>query len=275
MPATVTARIALAKPNILDVISCPLLDWRLSYPSSTLSFRRARFTITAENADNALLPAFPHRHEHRAHAIDLHALIGFDVGYEREHVGLLRRAGRVEQRLHHGQRAAVMLDHAFEKQPIELAAFAVLEALHLVGREHPGHQRGAVRVQLGAARDALAADLEPPLHHLDHVVLRQFDAQRELLHLVAGGTRLEQFHHLQRLRVMADHPLHELDVGAGVLDLRQVEYTGADIKFMQGMIGHHAQALEMVELLKTRTASDEMKKLALRIELSQDDETKS
>lgn len=57
-------------------------------------------------------------------------------------------------------------------------------------------------------------------------------------------------------------------------DLSQVQYTGADIKFMQGMIGHHAQALEMVELLKTRSASDDMKKLALRIELSQDDEIK-
>jgi uncharacterized protein (DUF305 family) len=55
-------------------------------------------------------------------------------------------------------------------------------------------------------------------------------------------------------------------------DLSQVEYTGADIKFMQGMIGHHAQALEMVELLKTRSASGDLKKLALRIELSQDDE---
>jgi len=55
-------------------------------------------------------------------------------------------------------------------------------------------------------------------------------------------------------------------------DLSQVAYTGADIKFMQGMIGHHAQALEMVELLKTRTTSDDLKKLALRIELSQDDE---
>src|SRR5579862_2846619 len=55
-------------------------------------------------------------------------------------------------------------------------------------------------------------------------------------------------------------------------DLSQVQYTGADIKFMQGMIGHHAQALEMVALLKTRSNSDDMKKLALRIELSQDDE---
>ena len=59
---------------------------------------------------------------------------------------------------------------------------------------------------------------------------------------------------------------------AAASDLSQVEYTGADIKFMQGMIGHHAQALEMVQLLKTRTQNEDMKRLALRIELSQDDE---
>jgi uncharacterized protein (DUF305 family) len=57
-------------------------------------------------------------------------------------------------------------------------------------------------------------------------------------------------------------------------DLSQVQYVGADIKFMQGMIGHHTQALEMVELLHTRTASSDMKKLALRIKLSQEDEIK-
>jgi uncharacterized protein (DUF305 family) len=55
-------------------------------------------------------------------------------------------------------------------------------------------------------------------------------------------------------------------------DLSQVQFTGADIKFMQGMIGHHSQAVEMTSLLKTRTASDDMRKLALRIEVSQLDE---
>lgn len=55
-------------------------------------------------------------------------------------------------------------------------------------------------------------------------------------------------------------------------DLSRVQYTGADIKFMQGMIGHHAQALEMTDLLKTRTASGDMKKLAERIAISQADE---
>ena len=43
---------------------------------------------------------------------------------------------------------------------------------------------------------------------------------------------------------------------------------------MQGMIGHHAQALEMTDLLKTRSADPDMKKLAQRIELSQADEIK-
>jgi uncharacterized protein (DUF305 family) len=59
---------------------------------------------------------------------------------------------------------------------------------------------------------------------------------------------------------------------AKATDLSQVQFTGADVKFMQGMIGHHAQALEMTGLLATRTRSDDMKKLALRIDLSQDDE---
>lgn len=58
------------------------------------------------------------------------------------------------------------------------------------------------------------------------------------------------------------------------VDLSQVEHTPADVEFMQGMIGHHAQALEMTELLASRTASDDMKLLAKRIELSQADEIK-
>jgi uncharacterized protein (DUF305 family) len=49
-------------------------------------------------------------------------------------------------------------------------------------------------------------------------------------------------------------------------------YTAADVKFMQGMIHHHSQAIDMVELLYQRTASDDMKKLAKRIEVSQNDE---
>jgi len=55
-------------------------------------------------------------------------------------------------------------------------------------------------------------------------------------------------------------------------DLSRVQHTAADVKFMQGMIGHHQQAIEMTTLLKTRTESENMKKLAMRIDVSQEDE---
>lgn len=56
------------------------------------------------------------------------------------------------------------------------------------------------------------------------------------------------------------------------VDQSHVQHTPADVAFMQGMIGHHAQALEMTALLATRTRNDSMRKLALRIEVSQADE---
>ena len=55
-------------------------------------------------------------------------------------------------------------------------------------------------------------------------------------------------------------------------DLAGIRFTEADVMFMQGMISHHAQALEMTELLDTNTASDAMRATARRIELSQEDE---
>ncbi len=55
-------------------------------------------------------------------------------------------------------------------------------------------------------------------------------------------------------------------------DLSKVQATPADVKFMQGMIGHHAQAIEMTALIATRTSRDEMKLLGQRISVSQADE---
>ena len=55
-------------------------------------------------------------------------------------------------------------------------------------------------------------------------------------------------------------------------DLAGILYTEADVKFMQGMISHHAQALTMTELLSSRSERDVMRTLALRIALSQEDE---
>src|SRR5437588_7504121 len=55
-------------------------------------------------------------------------------------------------------------------------------------------------------------------------------------------------------------------------DLSRVQFTPADVQFMQGMIGHHRQAVEMVDLLRTRTSRDDLRKLGDRIDLSQADE---
>jgi uncharacterized protein (DUF305 family) len=59
---------------------------------------------------------------------------------------------------------------------------------------------------------------------------------------------------------------------AQATDLSKVGHTPADVKFMQGMIGHHAQAVEMVALINERTQNEDLKMLGLRIKVSQDDE---
>jgi uncharacterized protein (DUF305 family) len=49
-------------------------------------------------------------------------------------------------------------------------------------------------------------------------------------------------------------------------------YTAADVRFMQGMIGHHAQALAMTALIPNRTSRQDIRMLGQRIEVSQKDE---
>ncbi|AFL89522.1 hypothetical protein Terro_3305 [Terriglobus roseus DSM 18391] len=46
----------------------------------------------------------------------------------------------------------------------------------------------------------------------------------------------------------------------------------ADIRFMQDMIMHHGQAVEMTALLKTRTSNPELQELGRKIDVSQSDE---
>ena len=66
-------------------------------------------------------------------------------------------------------------------------------------------------------------------------------------------------------------PTREISA-AEATDTSGVRHGAADVRFMQGMLGHHAQALEMVALVATRTRSDDLKRLALRIDVSQRDE---
>jgi len=46
----------------------------------------------------------------------------------------------------------------------------------------------------------------------------------------------------------------------------------ADVEFMQGMIMHHSQAIEMTALIATHTENKELRSLGARISRSQDDE---
>jgi uncharacterized protein (DUF305 family) len=61
---------------------------------------------------------------------------------------------------------------------------------------------------------------------------------------------------------------------AKATDLSRVQHTDADVKFMQGMIGHHRQAVEMAALVPSRTDRESMRLLAQRIDVSQADEIK-
>jgi uncharacterized protein (DUF305 family) len=54
----------------------------------------------------------------------------------------------------------------------------------------------------------------------------------------------------------------------------QVQHTAADVRFTQNMLVHHAQALEMTALRAERSTSEDLRLMALRIELSQRDEIK-
>ena len=51
-----------------------------------------------------------------------------------------------------------------------------------------------------------------------------------------------------------------------------VSYTQADVRFMQGMIPHHEQALVMTQLVRRYATTDAVRQMALRMEISQRDE---
>ena len=55
-------------------------------------------------------------------------------------------------------------------------------------------------------------------------------------------------------------------------DLASIQFSQGDVMFMQGMISHHAQAMEMAALVNERTNREAVRLLAQRISLSQEDE---
>ncbi|MDE0508000.1 MAG: DUF305 domain-containing protein, partial [Gammaproteobacteria bacterium] len=55
-------------------------------------------------------------------------------------------------------------------------------------------------------------------------------------------------------------------------DLAGLQFSEADVRFMQGMISHHRQAMEMSVLVDDRSNREAVEALAERISLSQEDE---
>ena len=62
--------------------------------------------------------------------------------------------------------------------------------------------------------------------------------------------------------------LEELD------DVSGAAFTEADVQFMQGMIPHHQQALQMTALVEKYATTNAVRQMALRMEISQRDEIK-
>ena len=60
--------------------------------------------------------------------------------------------------------------------------------------------------------------------------------------------------------------------GAPAIDNAAPARSPADVRFMQHMIVHHAQALVMTDLVPDRAGRDDIRMLARRIEVSQQDE---
>ena len=58
-------------------------------------------------------------------------------------------------------------------------------------------------------------------------------------------------------------------------DSARMSFTKADVRFMTGMIGHHAQAIVMARLAPTHGASEQVQTLAARIINAQQDEIAS
>jgi uncharacterized protein (DUF305 family) len=58
----------------------------------------------------------------------------------------------------------------------------------------------------------------------------------------------------------------------GTVSVAPPKPFGPDVEFMQGMIMHHSQAVEMVALLRTRAKSLDLRALGEKITLSQSDE---
>lgn len=66
-----------------------------------------------------------------------------------------------------------------------------------------------------------------------------------------------------------EHAHHDMGDAAPIVIPEGALFTEADVRFMQGMIAHHAQAIHMTRMAESAGASARVLKLAQKIDLSQ------
>jgi uncharacterized protein (DUF305 family) len=126
------------------------------------------------------------------------------------------------------------------------------ETLQTLDRATPIPTPLAIRVTSAARRATLGA-----LALAAVVVCQPASAQA-----TAGGARADT----------SPQASHAVAVVPKSDSARRPLYVEGDVRFMQGMIAHHAQALAMVALIPDRTPRQDMHLLGKRIEISQRDE---
>ena len=104
-------------------------------------------------------------------------------------------------------------DHVLEEKAVERDAFRRIELLELLLGQHPVHLHRAPR---RGVRGDLSVRPKPVLHDADLGHLRLVDLVGELEDPRVGPMRLGHPGHVDGLRVVGDHALHELDVGYGI-----------------------------------------------------------
>lgn len=113
-------------------------------------------------------------------------------------------------------------------------------------------------------RDAAAAQAADThaAHAGDAAASHAHDAAMHAAHMAdpAHAARHAAMHGQQQ------HGAHAIPATAGP------GYTVADVQFMQHMIGHHAQAVTMTDMVPTHGAGPAMRQLAEKIDISQQDE---
>src|SRR3954464_9651556 len=161
--------------------------------------------------------------QHVPHHINLHRLVRLHVIGELEHRFVLCRPIGLEQHVDHVDRPLVMPNHPLEEQTIELCAARAIERGHLFVRQHPGHEHlvlHPVHLHLVFRRRRVghrqAAFRHPLLHQRDLIALPDDVALAEDRDVLPRAVRSAPAGHHDRLRVVRDHPGHEINVGVGI-----------------------------------------------------------